>query len=552
MRSPLEKIVTTLFAALAVSSAGCGETTQAVAPAPYYGVPARAPTPFLDTVGPVASPTEVQEAKRAALVEDVTAIVNGDAVGGGGADINQRPIRIWFVEQNGGVDDVYVLGHADGECCPIVSGALSSAERNPAIQGAWFSYGVGLFHAGGDAARRAVLSQLVSSLGEIAKKSECEGQVTLTRLGADRIAQASASMQLVAADVLGRAQALNRPIMLWHHLDDGLPRIVPATVLDEAGHPVPLQMRMALSDFAIPDDLVKGLTLDGTASYIAEIRARMSALERLARVQAEARKLAGGVNLDLQKRLLETNSRAKAEPIVRAALARIDAYIVKWRAVAEIHAIVGLADGHPDSALADLGEARRLCVAALEQVAALPYAPISDEDTRIVYADAIPTESANPYEFVVRYDVAGEQARLSSRLGELLKQPVVPPSNPTPLLIDAFLRGWPVSFNDDAQARRYDAWVGANQQRVWEQICRGLAGRGVRLGSCARGEAHAVQLSNVMFQVAVGGGVVLLQPSFVLGGPVVQVADPAARMVRYESAIADQNLVHFEPRTAER
>lgn len=502
----------------------------------------------LETSGAIASAAEVDRARGAAILQDIAAIERGHAVGDAAADINQRPIRIWAVKgSGGGVEDIYVLGHADGACCPLVSGPLDSAARNPALAGAWFSFGVGLFHASGDAGRRAALGSLVEEIDTISKKPACSGQVTITELEADRIAASSAQLQTTAGELLGRARSIERPIMLWHGLDDGLPRIVPATV---AGGP--LEVRLPLADLAIPVELIKGLTVDGTASYIAEIRARMGKLAKLAQVQDEVRKLDGGVSFQVYPQGFETNFRGKIEAIILDALARTNTYVTRWKAVERIHEAIGLRDGRSAAALAELKKVRLSCEAALARAQALPAAATSNQGTRIEFLDVVPSGSENPYAFVLAFDAAGQQAELQAKLDEALARPPQAPSNPVPILVDAFLRGWPVTFPDAKLVKRYDAWVEAHQRRVWGDVCAKAASHGVRLGSCKRGEASALQLSNVMFQVTAKRGAVVLRPSFVLAGPTLQVADPVAGLVRYESTLADQNLRHIQDRDAQK
>lgn len=499
----------------------------------------------LEVKGDLASADDLDLAHAAAALVDGRAIEAGTAVGGGGADINQRPIRVWFVKGADGVDDVYVLGHADGECCPIVSQALSTTVRNPAFKDAWFSYGVGLFHAAGDAERRAALSSLVTSLDTISHQPVCKGQLMLTAMSTDRVVAGSARIQRIADDLLGRAKGLGRPIMLWHPLDDEMPRLVPIVVRDSADHPTPLEFRVPIEELRIPHRLINGLTLDGTARYVAQLRTLLARLETLMEVQEHARKLEGGIAFQINEERYATNFRGKIEKVVQTSLAKARTYIAKWQALDRIQSTIGVKDDRIALALEELEGARQSCELALAQARALPDLPTSNQATPIEFLDVVPDAGANPFAFVLTSDTAKEHAEVTAKLREMLARPVTAPTNPVPVLVDAFLRGWPATFSANELSNSYDQWVHDHQKRIWTEICEKLATSGVRFGSCTGGRVPALQLSNVMFQVRVNGDDVVVRPTFVLAGASMQIADPAAGLVRYESTLADQNLVHL-------
>ncbi len=147
-----------------------------------------------------------------------------------------------------------------------------------------------------------------------------------------------------------------------------------------------------------------------------------------------------------------------------------------------------------------------------------------------------------PFDDLRTFDFEARRTSLQAELALLSSRAVVAATSKKALLIDAMLRGWPATFSNDAAEKQYDQWVKKERARVWSSICAGLAGDGINLGRCADGNPGPLARSNVFFSVTIRGDVAVARPFYVLGGESLQVADPAAHMLWYESAHADQHL----------
>lgn len=433
------------------------------------------------------------------------------------ADPNQRPIRVWFVQGTNGTRAVYTIGHADGACCPIISGLLEKTALEPGFQDAWLSYGVAHL-AAKTSVEEGKLEQLRRDITARSTGKECAGQVILSSLGAeDAIAASSSALTAMGEKAYGRAKALSRPLMIWNQIDDH-PRIVPALV-PEGGAMKPLRFRVPKVDLAFPANVVSGLSMSGIGQGIASLKADIAELTRLMAVP--------GLLFDTQSVVLTINIRnAPREAMVEAAGKTVLESLAAWQAEKDTNP-------NKQAMLTRLRALRDRNTLALAQMRALPADP--GPAKKITWTEVRPSPS-------IAAAIQKDVAELKAQLATLEAMAASPAARPELILTDALLRGWPASFSSDAAEGDFDRWVTQRQESVWEKVSRGLAARGIRLAAGTAGAPAALTLSNVVFRVTEDGGDMIVTPSFILAGPVVQVVDPDAGVVRYEASAADQNL----------
>lgn len=433
------------------------------------------------------------------------------------ADPNMRPIHVWFVKGESGVRTVHVVGHADGECCALISGLIQDVVTSAGFEDAWSSYGYGHL-AATTGAEEQRLDTLRRDIASNASSKVCAGQVVLTTHDTDSIATSSAGLTAMGEKAYARARELGRPLMIWNQFDDH-PRIVPALV-PQGGALKPLRFKVAKDDLAIPEGVTAGFSMSGIAQAIDSLEAEIVYLNRLSK--------ATNLLSQTSSRGWKTNYRAEdMEPAVLAADARIAAGLAHFQAMK-------VTDPNRVKMLPELRKMQATNALALKLIRALPLKP-SDKSTKIDYMDFALAEEAVAN---ARTRLVEVQASLM-RLGAMAASPL---SRPEPILTDALLRGWPASFSTPKIEGEFDKWVAQRQTPIWEKVTRDLEARGVHLAPGTGGAPAALTLSNVVFRVEESGGDMAVTPYFILAGPVVQVVDPDAGIVRYEASAADQNL----------
>ncbi len=483
-------------------------------------------SPRLDELRPdeeiSLDPVSADEARRLELSSIVRALDGLDADQASmdiAADPNMRPIRIWFVKGRSGIAAAYVVGHADGECCPLISGLVSDVAMSAGFEDGWFSYGYGHLTADTPSEERA-LEKLQQDIAAKSTTPACAGQVVLSTDAEDTIGTASAGLTSMGERAYARATSLSRPLMIWSQLDDR-PRIVPALV-SEGGAMKPLRFKISKDDLAAPAAVLSGFSLSGVAEGIASLEASIPKLTKLSQ--------ATDLLAETTTHGWTTNYRApEMEPAVLAANARIDAAIAAWKARPA-------KDSLRAPMLAMLAKLKPVNDLAIAKIRALPLQAKSDKRTSIEYKDVTLADET----------IAAIKSRLAEAQASLIRLRAMaasPMSKPEPVLTDALLRGWPATVSTPKVEEVFDKWVGERQKVVWQKVRRDLESRGVHLSAGPAGAPSALTLSNVVFRVTQSGSELTVTPYFILAGPVVQVADPAAGIVRYEAAAADQNLI---------
>jgi hypothetical protein len=434
------------------------------------------------------------------------------------ADANMRPIHVWFVKGQSGVRAVHVIGHADGECCALISSLIQDVATGAGFEDAWSSFGYGDLIATSGAEEQQ-LDTLRRDIASKASGKVCAGQVVLATQDTDVIATSSAGLTAMGEQAYARARELGRPLMIWNQFDDH-PRIVPALAL-EKGVLKPLRFKVTKGDLAIPPSVMAGLSMSGVAEATASLEAEIVYLNKLSKntnLLSESSKIG-----------LTTNYRGEEmEPAVLAADARIAAGVAHFQAMPVTN----------PNRLAMLPQLRKMQATnalALKLIRALPLEPKSDKRTKIEYADFALAAEAVANAHVRLVEIHASLARLRAMVAS-------PLSRPEPILTDALLRGWPATFSTPKIEGEFDKWAAQRQTPVWEKVTRDLEARGVHLAARSAGAPDALTLSNVVFRVEESGGDMVVTPYFILAGPVVQVVDPQAGIVRYEASATDQNL----------
>lgn len=430
------------------------------------------------------------------------------------ADVNLRPIRLWFVEGAEGVKALYVVGHADGECCPEISGVLHDLASRPGIKNGWLSFGYGHFEAA-DAEGASTLAGIRATIEKKASEPVCKGQVAVTRaLPSDVIHDDSAKLIGAAGGVFEKAKELGRPVLLSYRFNDSHPRIVPATVAGASGA-VDLQFRIPISDLAPPRLVTRSFSLDGIAQVISAIRADLARLD------------IGSVDLTNQAALVDvtarTNYRApQGIAEITDATRKIDALLERLRSTQSESANAGM--------VSVLEESKRMNDAALAEIMSLPDSPSMVIIIKFRNVKNRPNAAA-----------AAERARLEGLLEKWEgRRSHASARTVHPALVDAFLRGWPAGFEDPAAEFEYAHWLTKRQKTVWKYVYDQLAARGIDTGE--PDGPGILQRSNVVFDVRVDGRDMVVTPFFIVTGSTLQIADTAAGLVHYETSTADQNL----------
>lgn len=433
-------------------------------------------------------------------------------------DPNHRPIRVWSVSDSDGVKAIHVIGHADGECCPIVSGALQAVVDSPGFADDWLSYGYGRIEAN-DAGQAKALATLRAELEKEAGKAPCKGQLHVKNsVGTDPLVAGAKALLETGQMAWTQAERLHRPIVIWHDFGD-IPRIVPALVKNGTTL-APLQIVIAKKDIKFPAALVRKLSLDGIDQAIASVRQNIRILQEAI---AQHERPSEIITMLFTANYLNPTM----VPSIEEANSRLDG------------AIAALSKkGVTDSFLDDLRAARRANEGSLQRVRALPAIPTTKFPTRITYNDVDSgTGPAAPTEW--KEALKKNQKALAS----LQKRRAKPKSRPEPILLDALLRGWPASFSDAQTEKEFDTWVGQHQVPTWKSIQGQLSEQHLTVTPELSGAVRELALSNVVFTVAMQNKDFVITPQFILAGAVAQIVDPDSGLVRYESMAADQNLL---------
>lgn len=545
--------------ALLVGFLGCRPHADSAPPAPD-AANASAPPAGLSATRPrppVLPAVTVQVTPNAnSLIDSLLAL--SDPSGPDIADLNQRPIHVWTIGGDNAVSDLYFVGHADGACCPKVSRAVHEAAKGLQLDERWSSFGIGHLAASTPAAR-AGLAQLAAQIDALAGTEPCEGQLLHHSMATNGVEARTAELARVGTEAYQAAAGAGRTLALWY---DGGPddlALAPVLVPASDGAMKPLEITVPASVFSFPSSVLKRVSADGVAQYIASIREELDRIHKVRRLREQMKGHTRTISSILWTHgTIELNYRAP-ETGARLAAALNDLLALERALEAERDVIRALGDMLPptmrtsykangrDKALSKVQSALATTRASRTSWNTLPAEPISNSPTRLDFWTAEPTfETSAIDELVPQLDTSrtriesleAEERRLRAWKHETSHDPLLS-------LVDAALRGWPATFTDSRAERAFDRWVGKHQRRVWQAVAGKLREAGAVFGD-ARDPTASLRASNLVFRVRHEAGAVTIRPLYVLSGSFYMIADPRAHVVRYESATADHNLVSMK------
>lgn len=498
--------------------------------------------PIIPSVS-VDAPTQSSDLLRVMLaLNDIT----GEAAV---ADVNQRPITITTIGNPTEVSDIYVVGHAEGPCCRLISGALHTANNSIALKDRWSSFGVGHLSASTPVAR-GDLARLDRQLADLAKRKECTGQVLRHGFATDIVQTRIEELGQRGAAAYSAAKQADRAILLWHEY--GAEDLAFAPVLSEAqgGQLKPLKIELPVKFFAFPAEFSRTVSLDGAAQAAIGTRAAIAEIERLqqlSRVTDGFTRIVSGYKLHETR--VKVNYRDSGDgQAISAAISGLE------RALREHDLLSGalreFKNGLPTAEVREFDEVSERLRSELSSARAsqsawnrLSLLPGPGKET-LSWTTATPIYTPlDPQEFLKGRDIsAASLAALKEDLKTSRKSVKPTSGDAVPALVDAALRGWPATFSSAKAERAFDKWLRGNQRRLWVAVAERMRASGVRLGNDAD-PIGALRASNMVFRVDRKGDTVTIEPLYVLSGGFYMVADPGAGVVRYESATADQNLI---------
>ncbi len=462
----------------------------------------------------------------------------------GAGDPNATPIHVWFASVDGEPERVYVLGHAEHECCHKVSGAIAKTQWEPEFRStAWLSYGAGKFDARGSASARQRLAGLRRQLGDFAQEDTCAGQLIIHDLSGDPIADATADIIAVSESAFDAAQATGRPFMLWYELPKDVPAFVPALAVKGGnGALAAVSFVLGEGELQYPTTVVKNVSIDGVGQLISDIRGDID----LIATGLALHELAGLAG----KRPVEYKGSRIHRRTVRAAgsLALQQAIAADLQEFEDLIALYDrvLERANKRSAYVEdtLVKYRQQYVEPRDKTRkALATLQEGGEGTHeIEYHELFgPRYASDIIDGLPSQKTFQDQLRISlENLDYALGLQSSPPPDPRVPLIDASIRGWPATFGEPSAETAYDDWAQQHQLRLHQLIDQ-------RLG----GEGFGVSLADVfgyrvLFHVSADASSYRVQPLYALNDGFYIVVDPSSGSVRYEAANADENLYHGE------
>lgn len=461
------------------------------------------------------------------------------------ADPNLRPIRIWLVKEAGAVTGVYVVGHADGACCPVISRLVSDVANDSRMAASWFSFGFGAISAGENPSAREMLGRLSQALRAGAESSECAGQVQIFSLRGDRVAALGRRLQKTATAAYRAASQSDRPLFLWHDFEHAHPALVPVYVPATNGRRLkPLAITMQPEDFGFPAMLARSVSLDGIGQYIASLRSDLEQQETRIKLQALLVRHPNFADGYQSKDRLRFNRNDIRKTLKY--LATLKSYTKVTRQFIDLVAQIENSPAWERSMRRELAR----WSAELDRLTNLAERARRARGKRGArpWVHVTPSKSGKNQAALrsmkrqlSKIDAKKQRARIRMALRKARELRSNPPQDPILSLVDSALRGWPATFSSERAERSFDRWMKKNQLRVWRLVRTKLRAQGVDVGSDAD-PLGALAASNMLFRVTRTGDGIQIEPLYVLGGPFHMVADPDAGLVRFEAAHADQNL----------
>ncbi len=479
-------------------------------------------------------------------------------------DLNERPIYVWFGYTGAEVTDVYVVGHADGPCCSLVSSALAKTVLEQPELSEWETYGAGALHANAGAKQHTdTLAKLRDVLRTYHSDRRCIGQLVLADMDGDLIAQNNETLHQTAYQAMDESRRHGRPIAIRHERRT-VPYIVPSLLVEETAATGPRRLNpvtfaVPTEALSLPAEVVGSVSNDGLGQHREELEHAIELLTKLIELPRE--KLEHVLAVDEYRwKIVSTNAGAikqEDEAKIRAASQAVRSALNEQQDLSSLLQIFITYDSSIDrnvalAALAEIRDTKTKFRGLLEQNrATLQTVHDGDPDKPVTFNLEMTSDisnrsrrrSAKVLESIDPISLRSQREELESELADVLTYERYRPLDPAAMLTDAALRGWPASFSERRYQNEFDRWVSANQLSLLEDAKRELSRRyrGRQLDTLF----DTFFSSEVFFDVDRRAQELEIRPQSVLAGPFYLIADAATGTVRFEYVLADQHLLRL-------
>jgi hypothetical protein len=458
------------------------------------------------------------------------------------ADLAAEPRHYFLLhDADRTLESVIGIGHASEECCALLSEAEGASLAIGAVDGEGY-HGYSELRARNEANSKMWLAGLVDSFRlAAAPGAACEGQVYFHEVSKSAL---DARTRRIAADAQdGQAVAAieGRPVLIWNDNIEGAPHILPVQRIRKDGELEQLRFELTLAELGMPS-----AQYDTPPELKAELR-------KVTRVHDGIRAFINTLD-ELRKIFRKGNDLVLMENMVttrgdqaRAHMAEIEGFntcldrVRGWvEAMDDVAHSMQIQQIFPSEAR-ELKEMKQRNLRTLKTLARMRP---TDEATNPVticgempFADAAlalkEMQALDPL-----YEMAADLKQIVSVLHSLT---TTARSVNFSMVLDSGLRGVNLVHEDATMDLAFDAWMVKHQMELWRKLRSQARKQGVELGD-GDDPAGVLHASNLLLRVELKGKRVEISPHFVISGPFYQVVDPTAKLVYYESAIAEHNL----------
>lgn len=462
----------------------------------------------------------------------------------GFADIATAPVQLWAgVADDGVVERIIIVGHAELLCCKLLSGVEGAALTLGKVSG-YATHGFSDLRVNDNPESIFALQEVLSVAEESRRMgAECAAMVHIHDFELRDIEEREVELREQADQGIRLARELGRPLLLWHDNPGGAP-LSPGALATSRDHGlVDLNFRLSLRKIALPEGfLTKPTQLRGELS---KARRAVAQWKNFAAFTAEQERLErkGTERIVGERELkLVRGEFARASRQIRSHNTCIKELRRWWRRLAQIrHDFGGSRDPDAGAAAQELSQ---MLLRNERTLAWLDDRAASNEQGATFVIATCETKSRSKSRRTAksrRFD--GSDALKASRaeLDRWLELAARLELRDVSTLVDTGLRGIPLSFGDEEDASLFDQWVARNQKRMWAELGAQADGVGVNF-STPDSDAGLLHASNLVMRVSRDGDELEISPHFVLSGPFYQVIDPDRGLIYYESAIAEHHL----------
>lgn len=466
-------------------------------------------------------------------------------------DPNRGPVTIWSVGRGEDISALYLIGHAEEQCCRALSELMHDIEDRPELTDGWTTFGFGAFQAGSRPGGAALLSQSLERARRLTgKDGVCHGQALLKHVTNDPM-ETGAKLAAASQGALDRAKREGRPIIAYFPGGEE-PTLAPIFTPGRDGAMKALDFRLPRGAVRPPEKLLSSLTLGDAIEEVLDLREQKRQIELAIQTRQKREPLAhlpvlGPVDekhtafgANIKKRLTEELAQLRAIDderqrfcVLASAAPDSIPMIQRWRT----HACETLRD-----------EVSGLIRGFTAELRTFDAEGNASKVFEWRFFRAIPADPAVEQMYARLLDEVDERA-LQRKLAEsdrILRLAYaasgnvrIDPADAAEIILDAALRGWPATFIDDESEHAFDAWNAKNQGPLWEMAFASMRRSGV---AWAHGGDNPLLTSTLLFRVADTGEAFKVVPFHVLGGDFFMIADPGSNTVRFEATTTQQNL----------